>query len=246
MNTPLSLFADLPGSRLHYEALGEGPLLLLLHSGGGGYTPGEWDEGCRRLARRFRLLRVERRGYGLSSPRDSFSRDFFREECRELELFLQAVNAPPVFDLLATSDGGTIAMHFACAFPGRVRRIVLESTHAWFEPSMAAELLRRQKKFHDKHGRPRPGTFLATMEAWFRDFRDPQWLEWDIRPEIESIRCPTLVIQGDQDPFVDAEHSREIARRIPGARCEILPDARHLCHRTAPKAFYSLVEEFLG
>ncbi len=245
MNTPLSLFATLTASRLHFEVLGNGPLLLLLHSGGGGYTPGDWDEGCRRLARRFRLLRVERRGYGLSSPRDSFPLDFFREELRELERFLDVIHAPKRFDLLATSDGGTIAMLFAAAFPERVGRLVLEGTHAFFEASMADELLRRQKKFREKHGSPPPGTFLATMEAWFRDFRDPRWLQWDIRSEIEAIRCPTLVIQGAEDPFVDDSHSQEIARRIPGARCEILPEARHLCHRTTPERFYGLVENFL-
>jgi 3-oxoadipate enol-lactonase len=44
---------------------------------------------------------------------------------------------------------------------------------------------------------------------------------------LSSIRCPTVVVAGDEDEVVPPENSRVLARRIPGAVLEILPEVGH-------------------
>lgn len=45
--------------------------------------------------------------------------------------------------------------------------------------------------------------------------------------ELARVRCPTLVLHGDADPFVLIECGRDTARRIPGARFAVLEGAGH-------------------
>jgi pimeloyl-ACP methyl ester carboxylesterase len=42
-----------------------------------------------------------------------------------------------------------------------------------------------------------------------------------------AIGCPTLVLQGSDDPIFPRGHGEDIARRIPGARLEYLQGAGH-------------------
>ncbi len=234
------------GLHLHVESLGNGPPLLLLHSGGGGYSPGQWDDGCRMLARTFRLWRYERAGYGLSTPRVAFGWNFFEEEEQVLAGLRQHLGLGPDLRVLGTSDGGTIAVMHASRRPGTVAALVVEGAHGYFEESMARELLRRRARHDEKHP---PGTGNAARQGirlWFEGFRDPRWRQWSILEEAAAITCPTLVVQGEEDGFVGADHAHRLAAAIPGAACVILPGARHLCHRSSPGEFYPLVAAFLA
>lgn len=62
----------------------------------------------------------------------------------------------------------------------------------------------------------------------------------DGRPErLRDIRVPTLVIHGAADPLVPLANSEDIARRIPGARLEIIP---HMAHDLPPSQVGRLAE----
>jgi pimeloyl-ACP methyl ester carboxylesterase len=50
---------------------------------------------------------------------------------------------------------------------------------------------------------------------------------YDLRPDIDAIRSPTLVVVGGRDRLVNPEESRELARRLPKGRAVELPDAGH-------------------
>ncbi|MCA9782844.1 MAG: alpha/beta fold hydrolase [Calditrichaeota bacterium] len=245
--TRLSVFLEVQGWRLHVEALGSGPPLLLLHSGGGGWNAGEWDEGCRQLARSHRLWRYERPGYGLSQPRDHFPRDFFDQEERLLQALRERLGLQAALPIVGTSDGGTIALLHTARRPQSVLGLVVEGAHGFFQSSMEEELERRARKLLVKYppGAARP-VFAESMEKWFEGFRDPVWRDWSILKELGAITCPSLVVQGDQDAFVDQAHAHRLAAAIPGASCRILPDCRHLCHRSQPLAYYSLLAQFLS
>ena len=50
---------------------------------------------------------------------------------------------------------------------------------------------------------------------------------WDLRPLLRGIACPTLVVAGEVDPVVPLAASRELAEAIPGARLRVVPGAAH-------------------
>ena len=68
--------------------------------------------------------------------------------------------------------------------------------------------------------------------------------DMDLREELSLIDVPTLVITGRFDPSTPPELGREIAAKIPGARCIELPLA-HMPQLEQPDTFSDVVQDFL-
>jgi pimeloyl-ACP methyl ester carboxylesterase len=58
----------------------------------------------------------------------------------------------------------------------------------------------------------------------------------DIEPALKGIRCPTLVLHGDEDRALPLSWGRAIADRIPGARMAVIRGAGHLAALEQPDA----------
>jgi pimeloyl-ACP methyl ester carboxylesterase len=67
----------------------------------------------------------------------------------------------------------------------------------------------------------------------------------DSRPTLAAIRCPTLMLVGEQDEGTPPELAREIAAAIPGARLVIVPDSGHLSTIEQPQAVTKALVEWL-
>jgi 3-oxoadipate enol-lactonase len=68
----------------------------------------------------------------------------------------------------------------------------------------------------------------------------------NLTARLENIRCPVLVMVGDQDRGTPPDMAEEIARAIPGARLERLPYAAHLSNLEQPDAFNAALRGFLS
>jgi 3-oxoadipate enol-lactonase len=55
-----------------------------------------------------------------------------------------------------------------------------------------------------------------------------------VLPRLYSLRLPTLVVCGDADDLTPLRRSERIAREIPGAQLDVLPEVGHLCCEEAP------------
>jgi class 3 adenylate cyclase len=67
----------------------------------------------------------------------------------------------------------------------------------------------------------------------------------DVRPLLDDLRVPTLVLHRTGDQFIDIGHSRLLARRIPGARLVELPGTDSLPMVGDTEALLGELEEFL-
>lgn len=64
----------------------------------------------------------------------------------------------------------------------------------------------------------------------------------DLLEAQQEIACSTVVIHGDEDPIFGADHARETAARIPGAKLEIVPGMGHEMPRAAwPQIMQAIV-----
>lgn len=63
---------------------------------------------------------------------------------------------------------------------------------------------------------------------------------------LAELRPPVLIVHGEKDSLVPLAGAREAARRIPGARLEVIPDAGHWPMREQPAVFNRILKEFLG
>ncbi|GAC1527857.1 MAG: alpha/beta fold hydrolase [Ramlibacter sp.] len=58
----------------------------------------------------------------------------------------------------------------------------------------------------------------------------------DARAHLAAVRCPTLVMCGQDDPLTPIDRSREIAALVPGARLVAVPECGHLLTMEQPQA----------
>ncbi len=65
-----------------------------------------------------------------------------------------------------------------------------------------------------------------------------------LTPELRSIRCPTLIVIGEED-FLGVGGSVIISRQLANARLEIVPGRGHPIFREDPAGFNRLVLDFL-
>ena len=72
------------------------------------------------------------------------------------------------------------------------------------------------------------------------------WIGADVREQARTIRCPTLVVHGDNDLRVPYEKGEQIARLVPGARLLTVGGGGHLMCARDPVAFARIVRDFVG
>jgi pimeloyl-ACP methyl ester carboxylesterase len=80
-------------------------------------------------------------------------------------------------------------------------------------------------------------TYLAAFAAL---------VAFDARPRLADVRCPTLVVAGDNDGTVALEAKEELAHGIPGARLVVVPDSGHATPGDQPELFNRIVLEFIA
>jgi pimeloyl-ACP methyl ester carboxylesterase len=173
--------------------------------------------------------------------------------------------APPGQFLLAGhSMGGYVALEVMRQAPGRVAALALLNTHARPDSAEATENRRRLMALADRdfpavvaallpklmtpeHVKDpvRTGIIgamaLAIGKEGFKRQEEAIIARIDSRPHLAAIRCPTLVIAGDEDQLMPVELLRELAEGIPGARLEVVEECGHMASLEQPAAVSALL-----
>ena len=247
--------ASLNGIEIDYEVTGRGPAVLLSH--GYSATRHMWD-GQHRAFSDYRIISWSMRGHGQTeSPADParYSADLTVADMETLLRHL-AIERAVIGGL---SLGGYVSLAFYLAHPEMVRALVIcdsgpgyrnaEARAAWNQRAheRAAELER--SGLDALSGRSRE------MREAMADHRSAQGLAHAARGMLAqegsrvidglgSVRVPTLIIVGDQDqPFLAP--SEYMAKKIPGARLEVIASAGHSSNLDQPEAFNRVLRDFL-
>ena len=168
--------------------------------------------------------------------------------------------APPRFALAGHSMGGYIAFEIVRQAPDRVAKLALINTQA--RPDTPEATARRRSQL----ARAQAGEFRAILDELFPGFVHPsrrddnnlRQLVYDMgddigveafvrqqnammsrpdsRPSLAWIKCPTLVLTGDEDNTIPNSQSVEMANGIPAAKLVILPNCGHLPQPEQPQA----------
>jgi pimeloyl-ACP methyl ester carboxylesterase len=235
--------------RVPYKQIGLGEPLVCLHSGWGAAAM-PFDDAVRCLAGDWRVLIPDRTGYGRAEPITAFPDDFHDREAARLESFLRRLElAEPV--VWGHSDGAVIAARWASTTRTRPKALVLESIH--LRKRKAREFFRRLVEDPETLP-PRVTRALAAEHGesyWKHLIREHSaaWLRIGdeggeyFGDELAAIRCPTLVIVGQNDPHTPIEEAAELASRIPGAKLAVVPSAGHSPHSEPASA--ALVSEWV-
>ena len=120
-----SHFVDLPGGlHVHYRDEGDPnrPLLVLLHGFGDSFT--SWDGWVRELKGRFRLIRLDFPGHGLTRAPEGFVLRDNAGLADFVDVFA-ATLALPKFAVAGNSMGGGVAWQLAVRHPERINALIL-------------------------------------------------------------------------------------------------------------------------
>ena len=177
--------------------------------------------------------------------------------------------APPRFALAGHSMGGYIAFEIVRQAPERVAKMALINTQA--RPDTPEVTARRRGQI----ARAKSGDYHAVLEELFAGFvhpsrRDDPALRQlvhdmgddigaeafvrqqtavmsrpDSRPTLAWIKCPTLVLSGDEDNTIPNSLSVEMADGIHGAKLTILSNCGHLPQPEQPQATAEALVEWL-
>lgn len=239
--------------RIEYEWVGAppgpAPLLVFLHEGLGSVAM--WRDFPQRLCAAVgaRGLVYSRPGYGRSTPRPADERwapDFMHVQAREvLPALLRSLDVRGRPWLFGHSDGGSIALLHAAAFPEAVAGLVVLAPHIFVEEVSIASIRQARDAWRDTDLRQRLARYHDDPDSAFHGWNDV-WLDaafrsWNIEAELGAIRCPLLAIQGLDDEYGTLEQIRGIARHVPQAQLLELPACGHSPHRDQPEAVIAAV-----
>ena len=249
--------------RIAWDEHGRGAPLLLVQ--GLGYARWSWEPVTAGLAEHYRVLSFDNRGIGESDkPAGPYTA---REMARDALQVLDEAGVERAH-VLGASLGGMIAQELAAAEPQRVDRLVLccttpggsgsvpmpEVTVRLFSESASLEPLVALRQFVENALGEAPPPELVERLFALRVANPPDPAGWQaqaaagttFRGVDAEIDIPTLVLHGTADNVVDYRNAELLARRIPGARVELLPGAGHLFFWEQPDAVVRIVTEFLG
>jgi 3-oxoadipate enol-lactonase len=93
--------------------------------------------------------------------------------------------------------------------------------------------------------RDRREAFLSTDPDVFRA-ACMALAELDLRPELERVKVPVLVLVGEHDEATPPPMSRELEALLPNARLKIIPGCAHVPQLQSPELFLDAIGDFLA
>jgi 3-oxoadipate enol-lactonase len=253
---------DANGVSIRYQLAGTGgPVVVLMHEIGGSLE--SFDQIVPVLSGRFRVLRYDQRGAGLSEKvRKEFS---LQMQVEDLEALLAALDLAPPYHFVTIAAAAAQALLFMDRGEGRIASLVLCNPAFGVDASRAGQLEERAA-FAEREGmraalamtldRSYPpeltdratydtyrGYYLANDPVCFA-FANRVLARHNAAHLIQRISCPTMIVAGRHDAVRPPAGSEEVARKIPGARYELI-DSGHFMPVQAPGPLRDLLLDFL-
>lgn len=86
---------------------------------------------------------------------------------------------------------------------------------------------------------------LLIKVAPLKVFNEKEAPTFDLRPNLEKIKVPTLVIVGRHDFITNVAMAEEMVRCIPNARLEVFEDSGHFASVEEPEEFHRVIKQFI-
>ena len=226
------------------------PPLVLLHEGLGSVAM--WRDFPQKLAAASgaRVIALSRAGYGHSDPYPEARtpRYMHREGEEMLPAFLDALGIERPL-LVGHSDGGSIALIFAGAFPSRPAGVVVMAPHEFVEDITLAGIRAARTVWETSDWRQKLGRYHQDPVRVFHDWNDtwlsPAFRDWNIEDYLPKIACPLLAIQGEDDEYATMRQIDVIGEVVPGSQLLKLPACGHSPQRDQEAAVLAAIAGFV-
>lgn len=260
------------GVSLHWDEVGQGDALLLIHEFGGDHR--SWRPQVAHFSRRYRCLVYDARGYPRSDvPTDpaAYSQD---RAVADALCVLDAAGEDSAH-VVGNSMGGFAALHLGLRHPGRTRSLVVAGCGYGAHPDQDAAFRTESRTLAQRYRDEGSAAVAADYgtgpgRVFLRDKDPAGYAEhmailaehdptgagltmlgvqaarpslYDLRAELSAMTVPTLIVAGDgDDGILDVDVM--LRRTLPRAGLAVLPRSGHLTNLEEPALFNALIEQF--
>ena len=264
-------YRTVAGLRLRIRDTGpkNAPTLILLH--GFGASLETWEPWAKALSARYRVIRLDLPGFGLTGPDPTG--DYSDERTLAVIAGLMDQLGVQSAALIGNSLGGRFAWQFAARYPARVTSLVLISPDGFASPGFeygkapAVPLLLEAMPWVGPRAlvranlAPAYANEKALTEETLTRYRDMllapgvrraildrtrQTVLTDPSARLKSITAPTLVLWGEQDAMIPVRNAADYLRLLPHRELVRLPGLGHVPFEEAPARALVPVERFLA
>jgi pimeloyl-ACP methyl ester carboxylesterase len=268
---PPSEFVEVDGLRFHVRQTGprDGPAVLMLH--GFGASLHTWEPWAKALSGRYRTIRFDLPGFGLTEPDPTG--DYSDERGMQLLAALMDKLSIARAALIGHSMGGKLAWMFAANYPDRVSRLVLiapdgfESEGFEYGKKPQVPMLVRllpytlptfmvRMNLAPAYGDPSTLTDDALtryrdmmLAPGSRNAMIARLEQVELQPPeslLSRIKAPTLLLWGEKDAMIPVGNAKDYGKSLADSRLVTLPQAGHLPHEEAADQSLVPVLAFLG
>lgn len=259
------------GKTLFYEDRGQGFPLLFGHSYLWDHEM--WKPQLAALSSEYRCIAPDLWAHGRSDPPPEipYSLEWMAEDHWAL---MQALGLQR-FAIVGLSVGGMWGIHLALNHPEAVAALVLMDTYVGAEPEEKRLRYFGMMDVVQKAGSFPPPILDAVAPIFFSPVtlqQKPELVDRfrsavaAIPPEripgvlhigraifgrasildrVSELRMPVLILVGADDQARPPDEAAEMARRIPGARLEVIPEAGHISNLEQPERVTESIRNFL-
>lgn len=250
---------------VHYLLEGPENAPVVMLSNSLGTSLAIWDAQAAALRGKYRVLRYDTRGHGLTDAPagdPGYSMDQLADDAVAL---VRALGLKRV-TLCGLSIGGMLGQKLAAKTPEVLTALILCDTAAHMNPAVWDEriaLIRKSgmeavaegtmqrwftKPFHQSHPQALQGIrnmlVRTPAEGYIGCARAIQ--KMDLRADDAKIICPTLIVVGEEDPATPVAEARELNAAIKGSKLVVIPQAAHITPIEQPAALTRIIGDFLA
>jgi pimeloyl-ACP methyl ester carboxylesterase len=261
---------EIEGARLHVRASGPRtkPAVIMIH--GFGSSLHTWEGWAHGLEDRFRVIRFDLPGSGLSEP-DALGRYDDRRSFQVLSALMDHLGVRRA-SLIGNSIGGRIAWGFAAEQPDRVDKLVLVAPDGFASQgfsygvapkvpmtleAMRYVLPRFLLKMNLVPAYGDPNSLTEGMVDRYHDLMLAPGVRAALidrmrqtvldSPEgiLSRIKSPALLVWGEKDGAIPISNAADYQRLLPRSELAAFPGIGHLPQEEAPQATLPAVKAFL-
>ncbi|PJZ67029.1 alpha/beta hydrolase [Leptospira wolffii] len=251
-----SKFASIGDLNIHYRDEGRGPVIVLLH--GVCASLHTWDGWTERLKSKYRIVRIDLPGHGLTGPPEDIDKLNLEEGVEVLDRFVKYLNIDQ-FYLVGNSMGGYISWNYSLKYPKKVRKMILIDAAGYVQPMpdmialgshplvspFARYMLPSflvEKSVEDVYGDSSKATGEIRDRYVDLSFRKGNRLAYNyffrtarekfsdpkVSDGIKSISVPTLILWGKNDKWLKLEYAQNWQKDIPNSKFIAYEGAGHI------------------
>ncbi len=250
---------------VHYLLEGPESAPVVMLSNSLGTSLAVWDAQAAALRSKYRVLRYDTRGHGLTDAplagNTGYTMDQLADDAAAL---IKALGIKRVH-LCGLSIGGMLGQKLAAKAPELFSSLILCDTAPYMNPQVWDEriaMIRKDgmeavaegtmqrwftKRFHEQQPDALKGIRNMLVRTPVEGYVGCAYAikHMDLRADDAKIICPTLIIVGEEDPATPVSAAREMNAAIKGSKLVIIPQSAHIVTIEQPAALNRALGDFL-